>query len=126
MSEPEKQITPVPQNKSFARNVKKQKIVSYIVAELKKIDSLDHNDVALLLRTCEIIENKCRKKYKLNKFDVLQTVYKQLFPTLKDNEFKRIEDNVNSLLINGQVIKYSRAYKFFTTKLLPAIQKIFL
>jgi translation initiation factor 2 beta subunit (eIF-2beta)/eIF-5 len=65
MSEPEKQITPVPQNKSFARNVKKQKIINYLVNELKQLDSLDKNDVALLLRACEIIENKIKKKLQI-------------------------------------------------------------
>lgn len=116
---------PVPQNKSFDRNLKKQKIIKYIINDLTKLEKLDKNDISILIRACEIIENKCRKRYKLNKFEILKSAYLQLFSGITPDELTKLENNVNSLLVNGHIVKHSRIVRVVKNTVFTFIQKLF-
>ena len=92
-------------------------------ANIKKIlqDALnnlpDHrtrkNDISLLQYACNILEEKVKKKYNINKLDLLYEVFEICFGTLTVPEKESINKNINYLLSSGAIKKVKRLNKMY-------------
>lgn len=104
----DKQQTPLPkQAKSFQKLAKRARLVNYIVDELRKTNVTDKFNQTIILRACEILENKIQKKHNIkDKFSLLIEAMTQVFGTMTSQDVEKIKNIVEFLLENDLVKKY--------------------
>lgn len=94
----ELQIVNVKENKAFKKGRKMQQIVDIIVRELKKNPNREKHDVSCIMRCCELIENLVKKKYHMDKFDIVVKVFTTLFGVLAGPEVELLKKTVDAIL----------------------------
>lgn len=90
----------VPLKNNIKRQIKIKQLIDYIVNELKGLQ-LNKLDPALCEHLCNLIENFVKKKYKIDKSDLLIQIYKALFPSnngITDADITQIKLIVQHLL----------------------------
>lgn len=94
-------------------------IIDIVVAAAKKFPNLEKVKLnpSLAEFICNIIENAYDNKTvsdkKLNKKDILFSVYEKLFPGLSAAEKQQISDIVEDLHSNGRIVKITKLRKCF-------------
>lgn len=118
-------IANVKENKAFKKERKKQQIIDSVVTDLKKNPARSKTDISCIVRCCSLIENLVKKKYKIDKFDIVIKVFTVLFGALTEVDTKQLAKSVESIL-DCKLIKkvgipkeiYSYAKKVFINNFL--------
>jgi hypothetical protein len=87
-------------------DVRKQKAVDFIASELSKISTEPKykNDLEYLKIACTFVENIIKKKYGLDKLEIIVAVFTKLF-NLKDSEIEILKTSVRFLVDNKRIKK---------------------
>jgi hypothetical protein len=101
--------------KSVLKTTSKFQEISDIIVELLKqvpdIETLKLNN-ELILYICNIVEELCKKKYKINKLDLLLATLIRVIPSITEDEKKLITDIVEFFHANKQIIGVTKIAKF--------------
>lgn len=115
----------IPIKNSLKQSVKFQQISDLILEKIKVIPNiLDHKtNIELINLICNIIEYFCKKKYKIDKANLLLYTLKRVIPTLTSDEEEVIKNTIeylhdNKLILSISTFKYSMTYlkNFFLKK----------
>lgn len=115
----------VKDNKTSKREKKKEQLINYIVADLRGNPMLSKSDVASIARACQLIENMVKKKDKIDKLELVVTIFSKLFPALPAADIVMLK-NVVQFVLDIKLIKkvsirtqmYSYARKVFISNCL--------
>jgi hypothetical protein len=108
-------IVNVKENKAFRKQRKRKEIIDIIVNELKKNPNRSKNDVSCIIRCCDLIENLVKKKYKMDKFDILLNVFIILFGAIQGTELEVLKNAVEAVLdckLIKKVPRYRELYSY--------------
>ena len=99
----------------IAKDIKKAHIKKILQNSINALP--DHrsrkNDISLLEFVCNILEEKVKKKYNINKLDLLFEVFESVFDKLSATEKESIEKNVKYLLESNSIKKIKSSVKIF-------------
>jgi hypothetical protein len=117
----------VPVKNHLLKNVKLDEIIGQI---RKRVEALPNyaqykNDVEFLLLCANMIEHLVVKKDKIDKKELLLTIYKQVFVGMSSIELANVEANIEFLHANRRIKKQS-FYKLFCAGVSEWIKKKFL
>ncbi len=119
------QIVPIKNN--LLKNVKLDDIKGKIIKRIEALPNYSQykNDVEFLLLVCNMIEHLVVKKDKIDKKELLLSIYKQTFVNVTPLELQTVEANIEFLL-NNKKIKRQSYYKVFLTCVSEWVKKKFL
>lgn len=112
----------VKKKNGFKRGVKVKQIVDYIVNDIRQLPSIVLENLEILKRVCNLIENCVKKKDKINKLDIVYDVYRILFPHISQVGFDVLKSQVQTLL-DSKIIKkvpYSKRVLSFLYRFLSS------
>ena len=92
------QIVNVNENKAFKRERIKQNIIDIVRFEIDKNPNRHKNDISCIIRACELIENLVKKKYNIDKFDIILKVFNALFGVLQPADIEQLKKAVDAVL----------------------------
>lgn len=98
-------LSQVKQKGVFRSDVERKKIVDYIVEDLKTNPKVCKGHLPSIERACDLIENAVKKKYGIDKFEVITEVFKTLFPDFHAQDIESLKSIVSVLLQSGKLIK---------------------
>ncbi len=101
-----------------------KEIILKRLQEFQNIDKYKFNNEFLSL-ACSLIEHLVKKDDKINKKELLLTIYDVLFPNISLEDKQQISSNVEFLLDNRQIKKVSN-YKLFKSSVNEWITRKFL
>jgi hypothetical protein len=110
-----RKLANVPENKAFKKERKQQQIVDIIIAELKKNPNRAKHDVSCIIRCCELIEYLVKKKYHMDKFDIVVKVYNTLFGAMQPAEIEQLKKSIDTIIENKlfkRVAIYHEVYSY--------------
>lgn len=115
-----RKVANVKVNKAFKQGTLRNDIINIIVKDLQRNPDRSKTDVSCIIRCCQLIENLVKKKYKLDKFEILFRVFENLFGQLSGPEREFLQKTVQSILADKRIKKvgipkeiYSYAKKVF-------------
>lgn len=103
-------IANVKENKTSKREKKKQQIITYVMKDLQDNPILSKNDVASIARACQLIENLVKKKDKIDKLELVLTIFNKIFQHLQPVEIDAIKSGVQFVL-DSKLIKKVSTYR---------------
>lgn len=115
----------IPIKNSLKQSVKFQQISDMILEKIKVIPNIiEHRtNIELINLICNIIEYFCKKKYKIDKCNLLIYTLKRVITTLTSDEEEIIKNTIeylhaNKLILSISTFKYSITYlkNFFLKK----------
>ena len=101
-----------------------KEIILKRLQEFQNIDKYKFNNEFLSL-ACSLIEHLVKKDDKINKKELLLSIYDVLFPNISLEDKQQISSNVEFLLDNKQIKKVSN-YKLFKSSINEWITRKFL
>lgn len=107
-------LSNVKENRTSKREKKKQQIINYIVEDLKKNPILSKNDVASVARTCQLIENMVKKKDKIDKMEIVVSIFNKIFQHLQPSEIDVIKACVQFVLDSKLIRKVGLSVKVYS------------
>jgi len=112
-----------PQN-SLKTSIKFNDIKNIIVERIAKFENLQQYklDIEFLKLVCNMIEFQVKKKYDIDKKDLLLKIYDQSFVNLTDDEKETVKKNIEFIFQNKHIKKVSY-YKLFVCGLSEWIKK---
>ena len=105
----------VKENRTSKREKKKNQIINYIVDDLKKNPILSKNDVASVSRACQLVENMVKKKDKIDKLELIVSIFNKIFMHLQPAEIEVIKSCVQFVLDSKLIHKvrlYVKVYSY--------------
>lgn len=108
---------------TLARLTKEDEIFSLIVTLVKKAASLvnDPKYPDLLLYVANLVENMVRKKDKINNNDMIINIYKEVFPSITEDEIQHLLNAIQHLRDNKLIQKipiYKKTWYYFNKYIL--------
>jgi hypothetical protein len=112
-----------PEN-SLKSSIKFNDIKNIIVERISKFENLQQYklDIEFLKLVANMIEFQVKKKYGIDKKDLLLKIYDQSFQNLSDDEKETIKKNIEFIFQNNHIKKVSY-YKLFVCGLSEWIKK---
>jgi len=107
-------LSNVKENRTSKREKKKQQIINYIVEDLKKNPILSKNDVASVSRACQLIENMVKKKDKIDKLELVISIFNKIFMHLQPAEVDVIKNVVQFVLDSKLIHKVRMSVKVYS------------
>jgi len=107
-------LSNVKENRTSKREKKKQQIINYIVEDLKKNPILSKNDVASVSRACQLIENMVKKKDKIDKLELVISIFSKIFMHLQPAEVDVIKNVVQFVLDSKLIHKVRMSVKVYS------------
>jgi hypothetical protein len=104
----------VKENPTSKREKKIEQIVNYIVTDLKGNSKLSKNNYGSISRACQLIENLVKKKDKIDKLELVVTVFGKLFPGLSATDIILIKDAVHFVLDSKLIKKVSSRKQLYS------------
>lgn len=104
----------VKENRTSKREKKKEQIINYIVSDLKGNPVLSKNDVASIARACQLIENMVKKKDKIDKLELVVTIFSKIFVGLQPQEIDVIKGAVQFVLDSKLIRKVTTYVKLYS------------
>lgn len=104
----------VKENKTSKREKKKQQIIDYVINDIKKNPVLSKNNVSVIERSCQLIENNVKKKDKIDKLELLLLIFNKLFNHLQPSEIEFIKSTVEYLLDKKLISKVKLCVKVYS------------
>ena len=100
---------PVLPRNDLAQDIKLAEIKNKICDRLNKIENLQDYKVnnEFLVLACNLIEYHVKKKYNIDKSNLLITIYDRIFANLTDDEKATIRQNIQFIFNNGHIKKIS-------------------
>lgn len=115
------------------RRRKKNKVINNILKILEEYAPSDlqemRNSMALVKYICNLVESLSKKKYKLNKKQIVLDIMKRIIPNFTANDEKIASDNIEEAHENGDIqkikmLEYAGKYGIAFLKYLIPIPKI--
>jgi len=115
----------IPIKNDLKQSVKFQQISDRILKKIEVIPNLNEfkTSIELINLMCNIIEYLCKKKYKIDKANLLVFTLKRVIPNISEDDIENIKKTIqylhdNNLIISISTLKYSLAYlkNFFLKK----------
>jgi hypothetical protein len=112
-----------PEN-SLKSSIKFNEIKNIIVERIAKFENLQQykQDIEFLKLIANMIEFSVKKKYAINKKELLIKIYDQAFVNLTDDDKDNIKKNIEFIFQNNHIKKLSY-YKLFCTGIKEFIKK---
>lgn len=104
----------VKENRTSKREKKKEQIINYIVSDLKGNPVLSKNDVASVARACQLIENMVKKKDKIDKLELVVTIFSKIFVGIQPHEIDVIKGIIQFVLDSKLIRKVSTYVKVYS------------
>lgn len=100
---------PVLPKNELAQDIKLAEIKNKIVERLEKIEDLQQYKLnnEFLVLTCNLIEFYVKKKYNIDKMNLVINIYDRIFANLSDDEKATIRQNIQFIWNNGHIKKIS-------------------
>jgi hypothetical protein len=108
-----RKVANVKQNRAFKKGTVKNDIVNIIVKELQKNPDRSKTEVSCIIRCCNLIENLVKKKYKLDKFDIVVQVFTNLFGGLNPTELDQLRKSVQTVLDDKLIKKIPKRIEVY-------------
>jgi len=110
----------IPLKHSLKQQSKFQKISDEILLNLKEIPELDVKSVELIEHICNLIEHYVKKKYKLDKENLLVYTIKRAITDVTDEDIEFVKKTVQYLLDNARItkVKMSQYVSLYAKKFL--------
>ena len=108
-------LSNVKENRTSKRHKKKEQIINYIVNDLKQNPILSKNDVASVSRACQLIENMVKRKDKIDKMELVVSIFNKIFQHLQPSEIDVIKACVQFVLDSKLIRKvglYVKVYSY--------------
>lgn len=98
----------IPKN-DLAQQIKTAEIKNKICERLNKIDNLQEYKLnnEFLVLSCNLIEFYVKKKYNINKNNLLINIYEQIFTELIEEDKATLRQNIQFIFNNGHIKKIS-------------------
>lgn len=115
----------LPKN-DLAQDIKVSEIKNKIIERLMKIENIQTYKLnnEFLVLACNLIEFYVKKKYNIDKSNLLIHIYEALFQDLTDDEKATIRQNIKFIWNNGNIKKIPY-YKLFCVGIKEWIKKKF-
>lgn len=115
----------LPKN-GLAQDIKLNEIKNKIIERLMKIENLQTYKLnnEFLVLACNLIEFYVKKKYNIDKSNLLVNIYEALFQDFTDDEKSTIRQNITFIWNNGHIKKIAY-YKLFCVGIKEWIKKKF-
>jgi len=115
---------PVLPKNDLAQEIKTAEIKNKICDRLNKIENLQIYKVnsEFLVLACNLIEYYVKKKYNIDKSNLLISIYDTIFANLTDDEKTTIRQNIQFIWNNGHIKKIS-VYRLFFTSIKEWVKK---
>ena len=96
----------IPKN-DLAQELKTVEIKNAIITRLEKIENLQDYKLnnEFLVLVCNLIEYYVKKKYNIDKSNLLISIYDRIFANLTDEEKSTIRQNIQFIWNNGHIKK---------------------
>jgi hypothetical protein len=104
----------VKENPTSKREKKKRQIINYIVEDLQKNPILSKNDVASVARACQLVENMVKKKDKIDKLDLVVSIFNKIFQHLQPAEIDVIKACVQFVLDSKLIHKVKLSVQVYS------------
>ena len=109
---------------SLKSSIKFNEIKNIIVDRVSKFENLPQYklDIEFLKLVANMIEFQVKKKYAIDKKDLLIKIYDQAFVNVSDDEKETIKNNIEFIFQNNHIKKLSY-YKLFCTSIKEWLKK---